>query len=160
MWLKSLMMPHSKNNSWWIPPPLVEEVHTHLWRDVGFRCTICPSLIAHGVACHSVGLKERQQTTFLHRHFTISMPAWRRIPICHCQGYKRLFKVWLVLAIFCSWTWSLDSGRSRWMNHWSSTLHLLLVTWASLSVTTCLLVCAMHQLHFKGWCKTALESLI
>ena len=65
------------------------------------------------------------------------MPTWRRIPI-HCQGSKRHLKVWMVLTISCAWTWSPDSGRSRWMNHWSSTLDLLLVTWDSLSVTTCL----------------------
>ena len=58
--------------------------------------------------------------------FSISMPTQRRILI-HCQGSKRHLKLWLVLAISCACTWSLDSGKSRWMNHQSSTLHLLFV---------------------------------
>ena len=50
------------------------------------------------------------------------MPTQRRIPIC-CHGSKRHLKVWSVLAISHTWMWIPVSGRSRWMNHESSTLH-------------------------------------
>ena len=40
------------------------------------------------------------------------MPTWRN-PTC-CLEFKRHLKVWSVQAISHAWTWSLDSGRSRW----------------------------------------------
>ena len=44
-----------------------------------------------------------------------------------CLGSRKCWRVWLVLAIFHAWTWSLDSGKLRWMSCQNSTLHLLLV---------------------------------
>ena len=43
------------------------------------------------------------------------MPAQRKIPT-HYQESKRCLRVWSTLAIFHAWSWSLDSGRPRWMS--------------------------------------------
>ena len=81
--------------------------------------------------------------------FAILMPTWRRTPT-HCPESKRHLKVWLAQAVSHAWTWSPDSGRSRWMSCWSSTSCLLLATQASLSLTTCPLGCAMCQPCSRG----------
>ena len=77
--------------------------------------------------CNAVVLvqKEGWESTFLHRHPPSQHPHKARIPT-HCQEFKRCLRCLVgAQAISHAWTWSLDSGRSRWMSCQNSTLLLL-----------------------------------
>ena len=89
-----------------IPPPLVEEIHAPL-QEMLDSGTVCPS---QSVWCNIVVLVQKDRSL----HFCIDVyclnTTQTRTPT-HCQESKRHLKVWLALAIFYAWIWSLDSGN-------------------------------------------------
>ena len=134
MWFKVTNDVPFKEQLRWIPLSLVEEVHAHLCEmlDSG---TIHPSQSAW---CNAVVLLWMKDGSL---YFCIDFHPlnahMKKGPLPAAKNPRGHLKVWSAQAISHVWTWSPETGRSGWMSCQSSTLHLLLATWAPLSVTAC-----------------------
>ena len=108
----------------WIPPPLIEEVHKHLWEMLDSGAIPC----SQSAWCNTVVLV-RKKGGSLHFciDFDISMPIQKRTRIYYL-GSKKPWKVWKVLVILHAWTWSPGFGKLKWMNLQNNTLHSPLAT--------------------------------
>ena len=129
-----------------IPPHMYDDVRAHIQEtlDIGAICK-SHSLWASAVVLvwkKDGGLRFCIDLRKLNEQ-TIKMPT-------HCPRLTKHLIASKALSGFPPLTWSLVTGRLRWMrrvNHWQ---HLQWDRWGSMSAKGCLLNSQMPQLHSRG----------